>query len=189
MKNRIVRWFAAAGALALCTGVAGAQDSKPISFGVMGGLSLPMGDFGDAYDSGYNITGNVYLTPSGQRFRLRGDIGYENFGGQSIGSVASSDFSVLSFTGNLVFPLGTSDGEGSIRPYVIGGGGLYRGSSTIEVVGVSRSESDTNFGIAVGGGFEFQLSGFTTFAEARFTNVFSDGDSARWIPITFGIRF
>jgi hypothetical protein len=190
MRAVMVGIVGLAGALVVMPGVAAAQDGKPVSFGVMGGLSLPMGNLGDAYDSGYNITGNVYLMPAGKRFSLRGDVGYESFGGQSIGTVASSDFSVLSVTGNILFPLGSNSSEGSMRPYLIGGAGIYRGSSDITITGLgSESVSSTDLGIAVGGGIEFKLSGFTTFAEARFTNVFSDGDSSTWIPLTFGIRF
>ncbi len=190
MHARTVRMFGLAAGLALVTSVAAAQDSKPISFGAMAGLSLPMGDLGDAVSSGYNITGNVYLTPSSTgRLRFRGDVGYESFSAKdnSVGSDAT--FSVLSVTGNVIFPLGQASSEGGIRPYLIGGGGMYRGTTKTELLGASVSTSDTNLGIAVGGGLEFKLSGFSTFAEARFTNVFSEGDSSTWIPITFGIRF
>lgn len=187
MRAGTVRLLGLAGALALLTGVAGAQDSKPMSFGVMGGLSLPMGDLGDLYESGYNVTGNVYFTPSASRFMLRGDVGYESFGGQSNTLGTGSDFKMLSVTGNLIFPLSATTDEGTMRPYLIGGGGLYR--SSFDVVGAGDSESDTNFGVALGGGVEFKLAGFSTFAEARFTNVFGDGNSSRWIPITFGFRF
>lgn len=188
MRAGTVRLLGLAGALALLTGVAGAQDSKSMSFGAMGGLSLPMGNLGDAYDSGYNITGSVYFTPA-SRFMIRGDVGYESFGGQSIGTVASSDLNMLSATGNLIFPLSSSTAEGTMRPYILGGAGIYRASSDIEVLGVKKSSSDTNLGVAFGGGVEFKLAGFSTFAEARFTNVFSDGKSSRWIPLTFGFRF
>lgn len=189
MRAGTVRLLGLAGALALLTGVAGAQDSKPVSFGVMGGLSMPMGNLGDFYDSGYNITGNVYFTPSASRFMIRGDVGYDSFGGQSIAGVGSADLSVLSASGNVIFPLRSNMAEGSIRPYLIAGGGAYRSSFKGDILGASDSESNTDLGIAVGGGLEFKLAGFSTFAEARFTNLFNDGDSARWIPITFGIRF
>ena len=45
------------------------------------------------------------------------------------------------------------------------------------------------FGINVGGGFEFALSGFDTFVEARFHSVFTDNSSTKFIPISFGIKF
>jgi opacity protein-like surface antigen len=188
MKMRALKLAGLAGTLALLPAIAGAQDARSISFGVMGGLSLPMGDLADGVESGYNITGNVYL-PLGGKLKLRGDVGYESFAGKGSSSIAGFDYNVLSVTGNVMFPLGTERAEGGIRPYLIGGGGLYRGTTKIEVAGISRSTSNSDLGINAGGGFEFKLSGFTTFAEARFVNVFGDGDSSSWIPLTFGIRF
>jgi opacity protein-like surface antigen len=188
MTMRVLKLAGLAGALALLPAIAGAQDARSISFGVMGGLSLPMGDLADGVESGFNITGNLYM-PLGDKLKLRADLGYESFAGKGSNSIAGFDFNVLSVTGNVIFPLGMERAEGGIRPYLIGGGGLYRGTIKANIVGISDSESSSDLGINVGGGFEFKLSGFTTFAEARFVNVFSDGESSNWIPITFGIRF
>jgi len=167
--------------------VVGAQDARPISVGVMGGLSLPMGDLADGVESGYNITGNIYFRPGTSRLTFRGDVGYESF---SAKANLPFDINVLSFTGNVMFPLGSMVAEGGIRPYLIGGGGLYRiKAEGTGVASGAESDASNDLGIAVGGGVEFKLAGFTTFGEARFVNVFGDGASSRWIPVTFGIRF
>jgi hypothetical protein len=177
MKNRALKVIGFVGALALLPAVASAQDASKLSFGVMGGLSLPMGDFGDGAESGFNITGSIYA-PLGDKLKLRGDVGYESFEPK----IGSGNLNVLSFAGNVMLPLGAAASEGGVRPYLIGGAGLYRFSC-------DGCDSETDLGIGVGGGFEFKLSGFTTFAEARFVNVFTEDDSTNWIPITFGIRF
>ena len=187
---RAIRALCAVGTFALVPAVVGAQDARPISVGVMGGLSLPMGDLADGVESGYNITGNIYFRPGTSRLTFRGDVGYESFSAKGSNNIAGIDLNVLSVTGNVMFPLGSMVAEGGIRPYLIGGGGLYRTQS--EGTGVAsgaESEASNDLGIAVGGGVEFKLAGFTTFGEARFVNVFRDGASSRWIPITFGIRF
>jgi len=184
---RAIRAFCAVGTFALVPVIVGAQDSKPISVGVMGGISLPMGDLADGVESGYNITGNIYFRPGSSRLTFRGDVGYESF---SAKANLPFDLNVLSVTGNVIFPLSSAVAEGGIRPYLIGGGGLYRSSfDGTGAISGTDSESSNDLGIAVGGGVEFKLAGFSTFAEARFVNVFGDGDSSRWIPVTFGIRF
>lgn len=174
----------------LVTDVAQAQGSKPVSFGVMGGLSLPMGSLGDLYDSGYNLTGSVYLKPQSGRYSFRGDVGYDRFEAKGGSNLAGLNFSILSFAGNVVLPLGASGGDGSIQPYVLGGGGIYRGTTSADAELGGGSSSDSNVGITVGGGVEFKLAGFSTFAEAKFTNVFGDASfTPRYIPLTFGVRF
>jgi hypothetical protein len=140
MKMRALKLAGLAGTLALLPAIAGAQDARSISFGVMGGLSLPMGDLADGVESGYNITGNVYL-PLGGKLKLRGDVGYESFAGKGSNSVAGFDYNVLSFTGNVIMPLGAERMEGGIRPYLIGGGGLYRSSTKVSIGGRAAAAS------------------------------------------------
>jgi opacity protein-like surface antigen len=178
MMTRVLGIAGLAAALAVLPSAVQAQDASKLSFGVMGGLSLPMGDFGDAAKSGFNITGSIFA-PLGDKLRLRGDIGYESFEPESGGG---DNLNVLSFAGNVMFPLGAEASAGGARPYLIGGAGLYRFSC-------DGCDSETDFGINVGGGIEFKLAGFTTYAEARLVNAFSDPDATRWIPLTFGIRF
>lgn len=166
----------------------GGSSGKPISFGAMGGIAIPSGDGSEDTKTGFNLTGSAYLQPaSSGALSFRGDVGYDRFTAEETSDVSVS---FLSFTANARYVLGSSSAEGGIRPYLIGGGGLYRGKLSINISGTSVSETETDFGISGGLGLEFQLSGFTTFAEGRFVNVFGEGDSsARWIPITFGIRF
>lgn len=76
-----------------------------------------------------------------------------------------------------------------VKPYVLGGLGLYNGKTTADFGSAEISGSDTNLGLQAGAGVAFQLSGFSTFAEARLVNIFSDGNSSRFVPIVFGVRF
>ena len=51
-------------------------------------------------------------------------------------------------------------------------------SIAVKAVGVVRgqdvSQSDTKFGLNVGAGLSFNLSGFETFVETRFHSVFTE---------------
>lgn len=177
-----------------------ATNPRPISVGVSGGLSLPIGDLGDAVDAGYNVTGHVWiLPPSLTSLNFRGDVGWDSwkYKGVAGSSAVDGKFRSLSVTANALFKVPSSSG---LHPYVIVGGGLYNGKTSIG--GVS-GDGDNNFGVQGGAGLEFALNGFGTFLEAKFVNVFSGSSnncvadvssscgssSSRYVPITFGIRF
>ena len=92
---------------------------------------------------------------------------------------------ILSGTGNVVYSFSVSD-ETRFRPYLIGGGGIYNVNPESDVV-----DSSTEFGINAGAGFTVPIGQGTSrlFGEARFHNVFTEGDSFNPLPITIGIMF
>jgi len=109
---------------------------------------------------------------------------YNSLSGKSSGP----DVNLWSLNGNVVFAF---PGGMSATPYVMGGAGWYNTKSDEE-----GAESSNNFGLTGGVGARFALSGFSTFAEVRFHNVFGnkneatdDRPSLRIIPLTFGILF
>ena len=155
-----------------------AQTTRTVSVGLSGGLSLPMGDLGDAADAGYNATAHVYYMPSSMKAAFRGDVSYDSW---KVKSASSVSLSSLGFTGNGIFYLGET--TAAMRPYLLAGGGMYRTKSSVE-----GSASNTDPGIQGGLGLSFALSGFNTFLEAKYVNVFSDGNSTNFVPISFGIR-
>ncbi len=182
--NRMQKMVAAA-ALLLAPALASAQsNTRPIGFGISGGLSLPTGDLGDGYDAGYSIAGHVFLKPATTRaLGFRGDVSYDRFEGKN------DRFSTSSLGVMLNAVLDVSSSTSGIKPYLLGGLGLVRREGTVEVGGVEVSDSDSDLGVQVGGGLRFQLSGFSTFLEAKYVNVFADPNNVGYIPITFGFRF
>ena len=176
-----------AGLLAmLALPVAMQAQSRNWSVGVSGGLSLPMGDLGDAVESGYNVTGHLYYIPTTMKIGLRGDVGYDKWEGKGSGNGVDANSSFLSFTANGLYHFGES--TASMRPYVLFGGGAYQNKSSTNVLGVESSATSTDAGIQGGLGLSFKLSGFSTFIEAKYVNVFHE-NSASYLPITFGLRF
>ena len=97
--------------------------------------------------------------------------------------------SFLAFLGNAFFPFG--DPASTARPYAIGGLGVYRVAFSGDVEGsnVDLDVSETKFGLNVGGGFTFNLSGFETFVEARFHSIFTETSNTNFIPLSFGFKF
>jgi hypothetical protein len=74
----------------------------------------------------------------------------------------------------------TNAPEARVRPYVIGGGGLY-------------INGGSDFGINAGAGAVFPLgvgdSPARAFAEARFHAIFAEGNTIQQLPLTAGIMF
>lgn len=168
--------------------LASAQESRPVSFGVSGGLSMPMGDLGDGVESGFNITGHLgYKPASFANLSFRGDVSFDRWAYK--GNV-DGNTRAIGVTGNAVYAFPQSS-PSMVRPYVLGGVGFYNGKGSDVTVGAItvKAESSTDLGVQAGAGINFNLSGFSTFVEAKFVNVFGDGSSSSWIPITFGFKF
>ena len=189
MKRNIL---GAALALALVAPVAAAQSASPIKFGVSGGLTMPLGSLADdvadeglELSSGFNVSGMLGFQAPMVPFGLRADVGYNSMKNSDI----DLDYSNFNGTLNGIFNLGMAPG---MSPYVIAGVGIYNQKLSAG----DFDESKTSFGLNGGAGLRFNLSGFSTFVEARYHYVMSDGekngvqwDNASFVPISFGIMF
>lgn len=181
-------------AMTLATAPAGAQGrGSNIEFGVQAGATIPTGDYANVAGTGWNAGVLLGIRSPGSAVGFRIDATYHGLGSKDLSTFTYKP-SVISATGNIVFPLGTAPGA-TARPYLLGGVGVYGLRSTCDGC---ETTTDTKFGINGGGGIEFPLSGFTAFVEGRFHHVFvSSGDntlgigsvSANFIPLSFGLLF
>jgi opacity protein-like surface antigen len=199
MHRFLGRFVIGAGALlfaatAQAQGASG-SSGRPFKLGGALGATIPLGDFSDGADLGFHLGGLIEYKPQAVPVNLRGEITYHRNGLKN-DFFASEDptfnhidghFSMLNFVGNVVIPFG--DAKSSAQPYAIGGVGIYRMKASAEFGGVDISTSSTKFGLNVGGGFNFNLSGFETFVEARFHSVFTEGSNTSFIPLSFGFKF
>jgi opacity protein-like surface antigen len=191
--------FAALIALPLSAQAQMTDDIRPVQFGISAGLTMPMGDVGDAFESGFNVTGHVWYRPGTfANLSFRGDVGFDRFQAKDIvlaGIRSKGTLTAIGGVANAVYSFPQTDASALLRPYVLVGVGLYNTRQKVTLTvgeggGTEEAEdTDTNFGLQGGAGLQFNLSGFSTFAEAKFVNVFTDGSSARWVPISFGVRF
>ena len=154
-----------------------AHAQRRTTAGFAAGAGFPVGDLGDATSTGFNVLGTLSVsgtasTPLG--FRVDGM--YNSLSGKSSGP----DVNVWTVNGNLVYAF---PGGMTATPYLIGGVGWYNSKAD------GSDESSNDIGINAGIGLRFPLSGFSTFAEVRFHNIFSDPNSAQFIPLSFGILF
>jgi opacity protein-like surface antigen len=175
--KRVVSLFAAVFMTAVMSASV-VEAQSPIRFGLAGGLSMPQGDLGNAFKSGFH--GQVMLGFGMMMLpvKLRADLSYHSLGFEGTG-VGDNDLRVINGALNAIVGMG---GIG-VKPYVTGGVGFYNSK-------FGDGEAANDFGLNGGVGLEFSLTGMSTFLEARYVKVFVEGDgSFALVPVTFGIMF
>jgi opacity protein-like surface antigen len=151
---------------------------KPVQIGVAVGGSFPLGNFGTNFNTGFNLTGTVGINPVGLPVGFRIDGSYNQFGSKGTPSVNAK---IAGVSGNVLLNV---PGGVVIAPYVIGGVGYYRVSSS-----ATGTAASNNFGFNAGAGVRIPLTGFMTFIEARYTRITESGGSTSFVPVTVGIMF
>jgi len=179
------------GAVLLATVGAAPAVAQTAKFSVGGGLSLPLGDFGDGAGTGWHGLAAVGFQPANLPIGFQVDGMYQRFSLDAVDGVEVPDgfdgnFRMLQGTANAVYTFTTAE-ESTFHPYLIGGVGLYNFKLTGD--DVPELDSETDFGINAGAGFDFQAGAVGLFVEGRFHNVFTDGSDVNFIPITVGVRF
>jgi opacity protein-like surface antigen len=176
-------------ASALVPTMLAAQATTRPTFGVSGGVAFPTGDFGDAVSTGYDIAAHIGYKPALSPVGLRVEGMFNQFDLKGTGT----DFKakILAGTANLVIM--SSAAPGSMRPYFIGGAGVYNLKLSSSSLNAS-SNSETKFGLNGGAGLDLALSGINVFAEARYHHVFSKDDATGanntgFVPLVVGVRF
>jgi opacity protein-like surface antigen len=198
MHRFLGRFVIGAGALLIAAtasaqGTSGSSSTRPIKFGGVLGATIPLGDFSDAANLGFHLGALVEDKLTSLPVTLRGEITYHRNGlddgfFSGIPDASGGNVSMLNFLANVVIPFG--DTKSTAQPYAIGGLGVYHIKYSGDAPGgVDLSTSATKFGINVGGGVTFNLSGFETFIEARFHSAFTEGSNTTFIPISFGFKF
>jgi opacity protein-like surface antigen len=182
---------------------------------VGGGLSLPCGDFSDAFDTGYLVLGGCEYAVA-PRLCIGTEIGYRRYGLDK----EAFDYGIpgieVRADGHAAVWQGTVSGRyvlnpGRSGPYLKGTVGLYRSqaSGTVQLTGpgtnvaeetTGRRESD--FGFAVGAGYSYRSEDRTAFfIEVLFNHVATErdrsalihiaqaGDGSQFIDLRGGVSF
>jgi len=171
------------------TAVLGATPAmaQGAEFSLGGGLTLPLGDFGDGSKTGWHGLAAVSFAPSSFPLGIQIDGMYQRIGLDDAVSTFDASTQVLQGTANLIYKFKTSE-TSQFRPYLIGGVGVYNSKLTGDDVPTGFDESSTDFGLNGGAGFDVKVGSIGAFIEGRFHNVFSDGTDVNFIPITLGVR-
>jgi hypothetical protein len=175
--NRNWTYALAIATFALVAGSSSAAGQVGLSVG--GGPTIPLGALADDADMGFNIQASAALAPAMLPFGLRVDGAYNRFPDDH------GHFRVISGTVNAVFNLPMQ----GLSPYIIGGLGVYNSQvEDDEDVGHDHAATN-NLGANVGAGIRLGAGPLSLFVEGRLHNIFSEGEQARYLPVTIGVRF
>ena len=184
MKSTFARVAAAVAVFTVISAApVAAQGLSPIKFNVRAGAAMPLSDFGDAANTGFNVGAGLSIKPAMLPVGLRFDGDYNRMGAKDFDGI---DYTVWAITANAVLAPVMSP------IYGIGGIGFY----SFDIAGEGTDdESETDMGFNVGAGFKLPLTGFNTFIEARYHYVMTKDDAVpgsvntSYLPIVFGIEF
>ncbi len=183
---RAIRSVVLGAVLMATAGAAPAFAQGGAKFSLGGGLTLPLGNFGDAAGTGFHGLAAVGFQPANFPVGIQVDGMFQRLGADEDAFGDDVNFQVIQGTANAVYKFQTSETT-KVRPYIIGGVGLYNFKQTGDDV-IGDPGSNTDFGINGGAGFDFVAGAASVFVEGRFHNVFSEGESTNFIPITVGVR-
>jgi hypothetical protein len=165
--------------------VAPALRAQGAEFALGGGVGFPTGTFDNAVKTGWHGLLAVSFVPNGWPVGLQFDGQYQQY--KFDGSSSLKERFIMG-TGNVVFKFKSSE-ESKVRPYIIGGPGVYNLKATgTNDIGALTSGGQTKFGFNAGVGFDFKAGGAGLFIETRYHNVFTSGADVKFIPVTLGIR-
>jgi hypothetical protein len=165
---------------ALVPSHAGAQAMAML--GLSAGAAVPMGKLSDTHSTGFNTMLSLGFGGSEELpVSLRFSGAYTKFNGSTSNGTTVPGLRI--FNGSVDAIISMPGGE-VIRPYVLGGGGVFNMKSS-----ATGANSSTDFGLTGGVGVGLDLSGFNTFAEARIHHIFTENGATRFAPIVFGILF
>jgi opacity protein-like surface antigen len=135
---------------------------------VHGGLSAPIGNFGDRYGSGVGLGGSIGYGV-GENVLLSGGLAYHRFDHEQF---TNRDVSITPVTINVDFAIPT---QGRAVPWVGVGTGVYHIGESVENGNTTVSISENNFGINFGVGVGAPVSARTLFgAGLKFHYVAGD---------------
>lgn len=178
-----------------------AAEASPRLFrvGLRAGVGVPLGAFASSDEAGglattsYGFAGMATLRPPRLPVAVRGELSYDRFGvdlapfGEEAAGLIGS-WGILGGTVNAVAELPAA---GGVRPYLIGGAGVYRAEQKVSEDRSGQrafSSASTEPGLNGGAGLGFRIGRFDSFLEVRYHTLFAD-ERLSYVPIAVGVEF
>jgi hypothetical protein len=165
-------------------------ESGAMTFGLAGGLAMPMGDFGDGFKTGFGggVFGDYWVTSN---VGIGADIMFNQMGGkdefESALGVDKITGTLMQFGGHVKYAFASGS---SISPWIQGGLAAYNGRTKVEDGGLSSENTSTDLGLNVGGGLNFWSSPTMSLgAAATFHDVMTDPDAEQLFNLGLHLTF
>jgi hypothetical protein len=159
--------------------------AQEVTVSVGGGAALPVSYLNSGTNTGVHGMAAVSVEPAAIPVSIRIDGMYSRFG--LSGSGVDGHLRVFQGTANAVYRFPAAEAT-AIRPYLIGGIGVYNYKTITEPSEIFRDDADTDLGINGGAGVDVVAGALGVFVEARYHNVMAEGENAEFVPITVGVR-
>jgi hypothetical protein len=163
------------------TGPAAAQD---VTVSLGGGPAVPLGYVNSGTTTGVHVVAAVSVVPATVPVSLRIDGMYSRYG---LSGGFDGHFRVFQGTANALYRFPAAE-EAMIRPYLIGGLGVYNYQFIVELPEFAQDDANTDLGVNGGAGVELVAGTLRMFAEGRYHNVFAAGENLESLPFTVGVR-
>ncbi|HTR78844.1 MAG TPA: hypothetical protein VMH39_12065 [Gemmatimonadaceae bacterium] len=162
------------------------QGSPPPTFSVAAGLSTATGTFGSRVNAGYALGASAAFPQPGGAFAVRLEAAYSSFANTDVtGNTQITSLDVDAVFGPSNATSRPATGSPQSGPFLIAGVGLYNVSEPDPIY--VQNDYSNDIGFNIGGGYRFELSGFTAYLEARYHTV--SNTDYRFVPIMFGVTF
>lgn len=178
---------------------AGAANPGGVYFRLLGGASMPLGDFGDFFNTGWRGAGTIGWQLAGIPIGFDAEVAYDRFSGDG----GLDDAAITSGTVNVRWD---ARSESAVQFFLSGGLGVYHfndygGGDLLDNVLVADrrlrlgidydvdDDSRNKFGVNAGAGLLFGRSNTRFFVQASFHSVFTEGSKTNFVPIVAGVQF
>jgi hypothetical protein len=165
-----------------------------LNYEVDAGLSMPTGDASDFYNMGFVLGGTAFY-PYSDRIHLGMRLAYNRWGidgGGWLGSNVDGSASMMEFVPQIKYLFPTSE-TSAMGFFAQGGLGFYRYGYNVDVsyngIDLSYDDSSFNLGICLGGGVTLDRGGRKWFVRPMYHIVFTEGDSSKYLTLSFGLEF
>src|SRR5690242_4247787 len=138
--------------------------ASSLSWSAGAGMSVPTGDLSNGAASGFHVQGTSAYHRLGLPVDLRAELAYHRFGEKDYTVAGARPGQTIAYAGKSSMIAGIVDASyalntiGQVRPYLLGGPGVYNTRAELTRVGSpTTTSSETKVGLNVGGGMNFSF--------------------------------